>query len=66
MVKRHTKPRGVQQPGGIVEKEAGIHVSNVVPVCPRCSKPTRIGNRRLEDGRGLRVCRRFGELIDNP
>ena len=65
MVKRHVKPRGVQQPGGIQEKEASIHLSNVVPICGRCNKPTRIGHRRLEDGRGLRVCRRCGELLDN-
>ena len=66
LVKRHTKPRGVQQPGGIVEKEASIHMSNVLPICGRCNKPTRIGHRRLEDGRGLRLCRRCGELLDNP
>ena len=66
LVKRHTKPRGVQQPGGIVEREASIHLSNVLPICGRCNKPTRVGHRRLEDGRGLRVCRRCGELLDNP
>ena len=66
LVKRHTKPRGVQQPGGIVEKEASVHVSNVLPICGRCNKPTRVGHRRLEDGRALRVCRRCGELLDNP
>jgi large subunit ribosomal protein L24 len=66
LVKRHTKPRGVQQPGGIVEREASLHLSNVLPICGRCNKPTRVGHRRLEDGRGLRVCRRCGELLDNP
>jgi len=66
LVKRHTKPRGVQQPGGIVEREAPIHLSNVLPICGRCNKPTRVGHRRLEDGRSLRVCRRCGELLDNP
>ncbi|HZP41359.1 MAG TPA: 50S ribosomal protein L24 [Candidatus Binatia bacterium] len=65
MVKRHQKARSVQQPGGIVEKEASIHMSNVVPVCGRCNKPTRVGHRRLEDGRGVRVCRRCDELLDN-
>jgi large subunit ribosomal protein L24 len=64
MVKRHTKPRGVQQPGGIVEKEASIHASNVMPVCGRCGKPTRVGHRRLEDGRRVRTCRRCNELLD--
>ena len=65
MVKRHTKPRGVQQPGGIVEKEASLHLSNVVPICPRCNKPTRVGTRRLDSGDGQRVCRRCGETFDN-
>src|SRR4030095_845566 len=44
LVKRHVKPRGVQQPGGIQEKEASLHLSNVVPICGRCNKPTRIGS----------------------
>src|SRR5438552_18159262 len=64
MVKRHTKPRGVQQPGGIVEKEASIHLSNVLPICGRCNKPTRIGHRRLDDGHAVRLCRRCGEALD--
>ena len=64
LVKRHQKARSVQQQGGIVEREASIHMSNVVPICGRCSKPTRVGHRRLEDGRGVRVCRRCGELLD--
>ncbi len=63
LVKRHTKPRGTQ-PGGIVEKEAPLHLSNVQPVCPRCDKPTRVGTRRLDDGQGVRVCRRCGEQMD--
>ena len=65
LIKRHQKPRGVQQPGGIVEREASIHASNVVPICGRCNKPTRVGTRRLEDGKGARVCRRCGELLDS-
>ena len=65
MVKRHTKPRGVQSPGGIVEKEASLHLSNVLPICGRCNKATRIGSRRLEDGRAVRVCRRCQEQLDN-
>ena len=65
MVKRHTKPRGVQSPGGIVEKEASIHLSNVLPICGRCNKATRVGSRRLEDGKAVRVCRRCQEQLDN-
>jgi large subunit ribosomal protein L24 len=64
MVKRHTKPKGVQSPGGIVEREASIHLSNVLPICGRCNKPTRVGHRRLEDGRAVRACRRCNELLD--
>ena len=63
LVKRHTKPRGTQQ-GGIIEKEAPLHLSNVQPVCGRCDKPARIGTRRLDDGRGVRICRRCGEQLD--
>ena len=65
LVKRHQKPRGVQSPGGIVEKEASIHLSNVLPICGRCNKPARVGRRRLDDGRAARVCRRCGELMDS-
>jgi large subunit ribosomal protein L24 len=63
LVKRHTKPRGTQQ-GGIIEKEAPLHLSNVQPVCPRCDKPARVGTRRLDNGQGVRICRRCGEQID--
>ena len=63
LVKRHTKPRGTQT-GGILEKEAPLHLSNVQPVCPRCDKPARIGTKRLQDGHAVRVCRRCGEQMD--
>jgi large subunit ribosomal protein L24 len=63
LVKKHAKPRGVQQPGGIVEREASIHVSNVVPICGRCNKPTRISRRQVE-GHSHRVCCRCGELLE--
>ena len=63
LVKKHTKPRGVQQPGGIVEREAAIHISSVVPICGRCNKPTRISRRQVE-GHSHRVCRRCGELLE--
>ena len=64
MVKRHQKPRGQQSPGGVVEKEASINLSNVMIMCDRCNAPARIGGRRLEDGSAVRVCRRCGEAID--
>jgi large subunit ribosomal protein L24 len=64
MVKRHQKPRSAQQQGGILEKEAPIHLSNVVPICGRCNKPTRVGHRKLDDGKTVRVCRRCNEILD--
>lgn len=63
MVKRHTRPSATAQ-GGIVEKEAPIHVSNVAHEDPKDGKPTRIGHKILEDGRKVRVARRSGEVID--
>jgi large subunit ribosomal protein L24 len=63
MVKRHTAP-GAGQPGGIVEKEAAIHVSNVAHIDPKTSKPTRVGYKILEDGRKVRIARRSGEVLD--
>jgi large subunit ribosomal protein L24 len=64
LVKRHMKPRGMQAPGGIVEKEAPVHISNVMILCDRCNAPVRVGMRRLEDGRRSRACRRCGDLLD--
>lgn len=64
LVKRHMKPRGPQNPGGIIEKEAPIHVSNLMPMCERCNAPVRVGSRRLDDGTKARTCRRCGELLD--
>ncbi len=64
MVKRHTKSRGAQSPYGIVEKEAPIHLSNLMMMCDKCNAPVRLGKRRLEDGRSVRVCRRCREQVD--
>jgi large subunit ribosomal protein L24 len=63
MVKRHTRP-GPGQAGGIVEKEAAIHVSNVAHIDPKSSKPTRVGYKVLGDGRKVRFARRSGEVLD--
>ena len=65
MIKRHQKPQGPQSLGGIIEKEAPIHISNVMLVCPTSNKPTRVGRKRLEDGRGVRVSRKSGDVIDS-
>jgi large subunit ribosomal protein L24 len=64
MVKRHTKARGPQSPYGIVEKEAPIHISNLMIMCDKCNAPVRMGKLQLEDGRSVRVCRRCKEQLD--
>ena len=63
VVKRHTRP-AAGQPGGIVEKEASIHVSNVMLVDPKTDKPTRVGRKLLDDGRRVRYAKGSGEVID--
>lgn len=63
LAKRHTRPR-MGEPGGIVEKELTIHISNVAHVDPQTRKPTRVGYKILEDGRKVRFARRSGEVID--
>ena len=64
VVKRHTKPRGPQQAGGIIEKEASIPASNIMIMCDKCNAPVRIGQKLLADGNKVRVCRRCGEALD--
>jgi large subunit ribosomal protein L24 len=64
MVKRHTKARGPQSPFGIVEKEAAIHLSNLMIMCDKCNAPVRMGKLRLEDGRSVRICRRCKDQLD--
>ena len=64
MVKRHTKANPyTQQPGGIVEKEAPIHISNVALMCDACTKPTRVGFREGADGKKVRFCKKCNEVI---
>jgi len=63
MVKRHTKPTQVQA-GGIVEKEATIHLSNLALVDPKTGETTRVGIKTLEDGRRVRFAKASGEVID--
>lgn len=64
MVKRHTQPSQQSGSGGIVEKEASIHVSNLAHIDPESNKPTRVGYRWLEDGRKVRYAKKSGEIID--
>ncbi|MBX9776667.1 MAG: 50S ribosomal protein L24 [Xanthobacteraceae bacterium] len=63
MIKRHTKPSRTES-GGIIEREAAIHVSNVALLDPKSEKPTKVGFRFLEDGRKVRIARASGETID--
>lgn len=63
-VKRHTRP-SAGNPGGIVEKEAPIHISNIAHIDPKTSKPTRVGFKVLKDGRKVRYAKRSGETIDS-
>jgi large subunit ribosomal protein L24 len=50
--------------GGVVEREAPLHLSNVMPIDPETDKPTRVGSKRLEDGKRVRVARRSGAVLD--
>ncbi|WP_334128623.1 50S ribosomal protein L24 [Sneathiella sp.] len=63
IIKRHTKQSQTEQ-GGIVEKEAAIHISNVALQDPKDGKATRVGYKILDDGRKVRFAKRSGEVID--
>ena len=63
IARRHTKPR-MGDPGGIVDKELTIHVSNIAHLDPASNKPTRVGYKTLDDGRKVRIPRRSGEVLD--
>jgi large subunit ribosomal protein L24 len=63
IVKRHTRPSAAN-PGGIIDKEAPLHISNVAHLDPKSGKPTRVGFKILDGGRKVRIARRSGEPID--
>lgn len=65
MIKRHMKPSKKHTQGGIIEKEAPFHISNVMLVCPKCNKPTKIGNIYLQDSKKVRKCKKCSEVIDS-
>lgn len=65
MVKRHTRPSARNQQGGIVEKEAPIHVSNIAPWCEEINGPSPIIMKRLEDGTRVRVYKANGETLND-
>jgi large subunit ribosomal protein L24 len=63
-VKRHTRANPQRgEAGGIREKESSLHISNVMLVCKKCSKPMRPKSDRLSDGTKVRICRKCGEMI---
>jgi len=64
MIKRHMKPTDATQAGQILEKEASIHVSNLMLICPECAKTVRIGKKLLEDGSKVRVCKSCSATIE--
>jgi large subunit ribosomal protein L24 len=64
IIKRHTRPSPTTGQGGIVEKEASLHVSNVLLICGKCTAPTRIKKTPTSDGKWVRTCKKCGELIE--
>ncbi len=64
-IKRHTRPNPSRNiKGGVVEREASLHASNLQLVCPECGAQTRIGRRLLGDGRKVRICRKCEGVVD--
>ena len=65
IVKRHSKPSAQNAQGGIIEKEASLHISNLMIICNKCAEPTRIGKRILDDGSRVRICKKCSEILDD-
>ncbi len=64
MVKKHQKPNQANPQGGIIQKEAPIHSSNVMLIDPKSGQPTRVGYKVLDNGKKVRVAKKSGEVID--
>jgi large subunit ribosomal protein L24 len=65
LIKRHTRPNPAKNiKGGVVQREASLHASNVQLVCPECGAPTRVGKKVLDDGRKVRICRKCEGVVD--
>jgi len=64
IVKKHMKPNKKYTQGGIIEKEAPVNISNVMLLCPKCSKPTRIAAAGLDSDKKTRMCKKCKEVID--
>lgn len=63
VVKRHSRPTRKTPQGGIMQKEAPVHSSNVMLYCNKCNSPTRVGKKILEDEEKVRICKKCGEVI---
>ncbi len=63
-IKRHSKPTQQMRQGGIIEKEAPLPLSNLMIICPKCTKSSRIGKNKLDDGKSVRICKKCGEILD--
>jgi large subunit ribosomal protein L24 len=62
-IKRHVRPNQKTPQGGVIEREGGIHISNVEVVCPSCGRPTRVG-MRVEDDTKVRFCKHCNNQLD--
>lgn len=63
LAKRHMRRRAQDEPGGIIEKESPMHMSNLMLFCRRCNMGSRIGRKEIKGGEKVRFCRRCGEVI---
>ncbi len=63
MIKRHIKPRSAQEPGGIIDKEAGLDISNIGLYCSKCKKPVRFSVKVNENNKKIRICKKCGSEV---
>lgn len=63
MIHKHTRRTSQDQQGGVIQKESPIHISNLMVVCQKCSKPARVGYDKLSDGTKVRICKKCKEII---
>lgn len=63
-LKKHYRGRKTGEQSRMIEKEAPVHVSSVVLVCPKCGKSTKVGKLKLQDGRMVRICKKCNEMIE--
>jgi large subunit ribosomal protein L24 len=64
VVKKTRRPDQQNQKGGIIDIEAPVHLSNVMVVCPKCGKPSRVKKKELGDGKHVRICGKCEEILD--